>query len=213
MVETSKTQPPSETAAGRAYKRQVKNVIIHKPMQREFSLVLISLLMISTLAIGFVIHHTIHAAVFGGEGFRFGKVSPYEILSDVSYQLIIRVSCVLFVTLIVIAAFGTLFLHRVAGPVYRFRLTFQSMNRGEVPRLIRLREGDFFAETANEINKTIKRVEFEHHRLQQLKDKLNQMEVARLSDAVSGKISELKVLCESQYKPEIKKINEEKRTF
>jgi len=144
-----RTTPPG---GPRPYKRRARNILIHKPMQKEFSLVLIALLIVSSLAIGFVIHSTIREAVFG-TGYRFGKISPAEVLSDVSYLLIMRVSCVLFVTLIIIGFFGVFFLHRVAGPVYRFRQTFLKLNKGEIPPSIRLREGDFFDETAQEINK------------------------------------------------------------
>ena len=140
------------------YKRRVRNILIHKPMQREFTFILIALLMVSSLAIGFVIHSTIHDALFGG-GFRFGKVSPYEVLSDISYLLILRVACVLFVTLIIVGLFGVFFLHRVAGPVYRFRLTFAKLNRDQIPPPIKLREGDFFDETAREINKFVQKYE------------------------------------------------------
>lgn len=201
MADKVVIQEPSKAVPGRAYKRSVKNIVIHKPMQREFSLVLIALLMISTLAIGFIIHQTIHAAVFGG-GYRFGKVSPYEILSDVSYQLIIRVSCVLFVTLIVIAMFGMLFLHRVAGPVYRFRLTFQSINRGDVPRPVKLREGDFFGETAGEINKLIRRMEWERSKQLDIAVRIEKLLTGRVPDALSDKLAELKKVCEVPYQPE-----------
>ena len=143
---------PVDPLRARVYKRRARNILIHKPMQKEFSLVLIGLLMVSLLAISFVIHSTIREAVLGG-GYRFGKVSPVELLSDVSYLLIVRVACVLFVTLIIVGLFGISFLHRVAGPVYRFRQTFLKLNKGEVPPRIRLREGDFFEETAQEINK------------------------------------------------------------
>ena len=144
--------PNAQPAHSRTYKRHARNILIHKPMQKEFTLVLIGLLMVSLLAISFVIHSTIREAVLGG-GYHFGKVSPVEILSDVSYMLIVRVACVLFVTLIIVGLFGVSFLHRVAGPVYRFRQTFAKLNRGENPPPIRLREGDFFEETAQEINK------------------------------------------------------------
>ena len=60
----------------RPYKRRARNILIHKPMQREFTFVMIALLMVATLAIGFVIHETIRDAAFGG-GFRFGKMNPY----------------------------------------------------------------------------------------------------------------------------------------
>ena len=150
MMETPVTKPAQ--AVNRTYKRRARNILIHKPMQKEFSMVLIALLMVSSLAISFVIHSTIREAVFGS-GYRFGKISPSEILSDVSYLLIVRVACVFFITLVIIAMFGVFFLHRVAGPVYRFRQTFLKLNRGEIPPTIRLREGDFFEETAQEINK------------------------------------------------------------
>lgn len=198
--------PANKAIPGRAYKRRVRNIIIHKPMQREFSFVLLALLMISSLAIGFVIHHTIHSAVFGG--FRFGKVSPYEILSDVSYQLIIRVSCVLFVTLIVIGMFGLLFLHRIAGPVYRFRQVFLALNRGETPRLIKLREGDFFEETAEEINTMLKRFEFEKSKTDQIKSKIDTLIEMKLAASAA---SELKAVKELYEKPFVRTIEKEKK--
>ncbi len=187
------TQNPAP--AGRPkYKRSVRNILIHKPMQREFSLMLIALLMVSTFAIGWVIHHTIHEAAFGGEGYRFGKVSPYEVLSDVSYQLLIRVSSILFLTLIVIAVFGIFFLHRVAGPVYRFRLTFLRMNDGNIPHPIKLREGDFFVETADEINRFIRKMQFESDKQKKLKDK-----VAQLSGSGDGRIQEIKGILDEEW--------------
>ena len=192
-----KILPANKSVPGRPYKRRVRNIIIHKPMQREFSFVLITLLMISSLAIGFVIHHTIHSAVFGG--FRFGKVSPYEILSDVSYQLIIRVSCVLFVTLIVIGMFGLLFLHRIAGPVYRFRQVFLALNRGEIPRQIKLREGDFFEETANEINILLKRFEFERDRALKTQDKLSVLSDMKLTEPANNELKKLKKIQEEPF--------------
>ena len=153
--------PVENTARARAYKRRARNILIHKPMQKEFTLVLIGLLMVSLLAISFVIHSTIREAVLGG-GYSFGKISPVELLSDISYQLIVRVASVLFVTLIIVGLFGVSFLHRVAGPVYRFRQTFLKLNRGEMPPAIRLREGDFFDETAQEINKYLETVRGSH---------------------------------------------------
>lgn len=143
-------------------------------MQREFTFVMISLLMVSTLAIGFVIHQTIREAALGG-GFQFGKINPYEILSEISYQLIMRVSSILFVTLIITGVFGIFFLHRVAGPVYRFRQIFIRINDGEFPRFIRLREGDFFSETAAEINRLVTKLRFDYEKHQKLKASLDEL--------------------------------------
>ena len=147
----------AEPMPERQYKRKLRSVLIHKPMQREFTLVVMSLLIISALTVGFVIHQTIREALMGG-GYRFGKISAYEVMSDVSYDLIVRVSFVLFVTLLVIAVFGVFFLHRVAGPVYRFRSILRRVSKGEVPDEFRLREGDFFTDTAEDLNQVLRKL-------------------------------------------------------
>jgi signal transduction histidine kinase len=99
------------------------------------------------------IHYTIQNAAFGDGALQFGKVNPYEVISQVSYQIVTRVTMILLVTLFVIAAYGIKFLHRVAGPIYRCRKTLITLNQGKVPDPIRLRSGDFFTEVADEINR------------------------------------------------------------
>ncbi|HTL48118.1 MAG TPA: hypothetical protein VL688_08685 [Verrucomicrobiae bacterium] len=197
MENQENTHVTEKTAA--KTRRRARNILIHKPMQREFTFVMISLLMVSTLAIAFVIHQTIHDAAFGG-GFQFGKINPYEVLSDVSYQLMIRVSAILFVTLVIIGVFGIFFLHRVAGPVYRFRQIFVKINDGEYPKYVRLREGDFFNETASEINRLVHRLRFEYDRDKQIKTKVSLMlDVAESSNpSVKKTLNELKEMMEQQ---------------
>ncbi len=180
------------------YKRYARNILIHKPMQREFSLVLIALLMISTLAIGFVIHNTIREMAFGGGGYHFGKINPYELLSDISYQLVLRVSFILFATLIVVALFGVFFLHRVAGPVYRFRQVFLRLNDGEMPHPIKLREGDFFIETAVEINRLMTTIQYEKEKAKLLRQKLDQIIGSNAPDSIKQSAGELKTILESE---------------
>jgi hypothetical protein len=182
------------------HKRSVRNILVNKPMQREFSFVLIALLMISTFAVGWVIHHTIHDAAFGTNGYRFGKVSPYEVLSDVSYQLLVRVSAILILTLVVIAVFGIFFLHRVAGPVYRFRKTLLRLNDGEIPVPVQLREGDFFSETASEVNRLIKRTKFEWDRDAQIKQKLDQILAAGSSHPSYQEAKNLKTMLDAEWR-------------
>lgn len=179
----------------KSYRRRAKNILIHKPMQREFTLVLIGLLMISIFAVAFVIHSTIREMTLGG-GYHFGKVSPYEVLSDLGYQLVVRVSCILLVTLIVIGFYGVFFLHRVAGPVYRFRQTFLRLNDGEIPNPVNLREGDFFGETAAEINRLLKRLQFEKDRSKQIREKLK----TSASGLAAPAAQEIKTLAESEYR-------------
>lgn len=137
----------------RPHKRHARNLFIHKEMQREFSFVLIALLILSSFFISVVIHYTIQHAAFGDQALQFGKVNPYEIISQISYQIITRTTMILLLTLVVIAAYGIKFLHRVAGPIYRCRKTLIALNQGKVPDPIRLRSGDFFTEVADEVNR------------------------------------------------------------
>ena len=188
-----KILPPAKPS----YKRRARNILIHKPMQLEFSFVLIALLMVSTLAVAFVIHSTVREMAFGG-GYHFGKVSPYEMLSELSYQLVIRVSSILLITLGVIATFGIFFLHRVAGPVYRFRRIFMQLNEGEVPREIRLREGDFFSETASEINIFLKKIRSEKEKSDEMKQKVEQILAGHPAEPLARMARELKTLLDRQ---------------
>ncbi len=188
-----KTVSASNAFEGPSYKRRARNIFIHKPMQREFTFIVIGLLMLSSLAINFVIHYTIRTASSGG-GFYFGRISPYEVLSDVSYQLILRVSCILFVTILMIGAFGIFFLHRVAGPVYRFRKIFSRLSQGDIPPPIKLREGDFFHETADEINELMKRLERDQDRHKELGKKLDEILGTNPPESVARQAKEMKTL-------------------
>ena len=181
----------------KSYKRRARNILIHKPMQREFSMVLIALVMISTFAVGFVIHSTVREMAMGGT-YHFGKVSLYDVLSDMSYQLVVRVSIILFITIVIIGLYGIFFLHRVAGPVYRFRQTFLRLNDGELPHLIKLREGDFFEETAVEINRLLKRLKHDREKALSVKEKLS-----KSGNSPSPELlQEIQKLTENDYKEE-----------
>lgn len=210
MENQEKPKPAEKRPENRPYRRRVRNILIHKPMQREFTFVMISLLMVSTLAVGFVIHQTIREAAFGG-GFQFGKINPYDILSEVSYQLIMRVSAVLFLTLIVIGIFGIFFLHRVAGPVYRFRQIFMRINDGEFPKFVRLREGDFFSETASEINQLVNKLRFDYERDRTAKQRLAELlQKTKPGEPLHGDLVNLKELMEKQAEQYSKKnLNKE----
>jgi len=175
----------------RIYKRRVRNLIIHRPIQREFTFVLVALLIVSSLAIGFVIHDTLREASMGG-GLQFGKINPYEVLSSVRYQLILRVTAILFVTVIIIGLFSVFFLHRVAGPVHRFRHIFMHVNDGGEPVLINLREGDFFQETAVEINRLMESLKGDRGKRTAIRKKTDQILNAKPSKEIEKSAREIK---------------------
>ena len=69
-MKTNESAQAQGNPSNRSYKRQAKNLIIHRPMQREFSFMLIALFMVASAAIAWVIHQTIRDAAFGS-GFIF----------------------------------------------------------------------------------------------------------------------------------------------
>ncbi|MFA6599802.1 MAG: hypothetical protein WC352_01965 [Candidatus Omnitrophota bacterium] len=192
-MNTPLSAPAAVKTGPKPYKRSIRNIMIHKPLQREYLFVIIGLFMVSTLFVGFVIHNTIREAAFGG-GFHFGKISPYQILSEVSYSLVTRISLILFGTLIILALFGMSFLHRVAGPVYRFRSVLRRMNHGELVHPIQLREGDFFTEAADEINHLIRRLEAVKQLKQSLQDRLDSIQHCQSPESAAQLAREMRDL-------------------
>jgi hypothetical protein len=195
-MDTNVDSQAKVTMPRRPYKRQVKNLIIHRPMQREFSFMLIALFMVASAAIAWVIHQTIRDAAFGG-AFTFGKINPSEILYGVSYSIIIRVTLVLILTLIIIGAYGVVFLHRVAGPVYRFRQTLLKVNRGEMPNDIKLREGDFFHDMAHDVNIILKHRRMEQEKIAELGVKISEIQRSAPSEDVRRKADEMRTVLDS----------------
>ena len=175
------------------YQRKATNLFIHKEMQREFSFVLIALLVVSSFLIAVTIHYTIQHAAFGDQALQFGKVNPYEVISQVRYQIVTRVTLILLLTLCIIGAYGIKFLHRVAGPIYRCRKNLILLNQGKMPEHIHLRSGDFFTELADEINLQSDLWMNETVKKEELRRQLENLSAAVSPDA-KAKIDALKIL-------------------
>lgn len=145
----------TETEPATTHHRQIRNLLIHKPLQREYTLLMIGIMMATVLIVVSTIHFTMKQSLFGNP-YRVGRASPYELLSDMSQQLVMRVSIIFLITTLVSTVIGVLFLHRVAGPVHRFRILLKRIAGGEIPADIRLRGKDYFSEVAAEFNSVFK---------------------------------------------------------
>jgi hypothetical protein len=142
--------------------RKIKSVFIHRPLQREFTMLMVIILMVATLLIGVVIHLTIQESISDRRG-GIGKSAAYDFLAEIDQKLLVRVFAVLFVTVVAAIMGGVFFLHRVAGPIYRIRLTLKHLAESQIPeKNIRLRHGDFFQEVAVELNRLIEKLRVEH---------------------------------------------------
>lgn len=125
-------------------------------------MLMVIILMVATLLIGLVIHLTLQESLEGGQG-GISRAAAYDILSDIDQRLLIRVFAVLFVTVVVAIMAGVFFLHRVAGPIYRLRVTLKQLADSQIPeRNVQLRHGDFFQEVAVELNRVLEKARREH---------------------------------------------------
>jgi hypothetical protein len=142
--------------------RKLKSVFIHRPLQREYTMLMIIVLMVATLLIGMVIHLTIQESLGANQG-GLARAAAYDFLAEIDQKLLIRVFAVLFVTIVAAIMSGIFFLHRVAGPIYRIRVTLKKLAEFQIPEQnVTLRRGDFFQEVAVELNHLIDRLRKEH---------------------------------------------------
>ena len=187
MTETNSPQNPQD-------RRSVRNIIVHRPMQREFTLITIAIMMLSAVAVNYLIHYTLQEIISDNVS-GYGKIGAYNVLSDASYELIVRVTLVMFVTIITIGIFGVFFLHRVAGPVYRFHQIFLKLGRGEIsPAEIRLRQGDFFKEVAGELNVLIQLLKKKKTTIEQIKNVVSSVSSQSSPDEMRRKLEEIRTM-------------------
>ena len=72
------------------------------------------------------------------------------------------------------------------------------LNDGEIPRPVSLREGDYFTETATEINRLIEKMKFEKNKCQLMKEQIKAILAASPQGSVGTAAQALKVLLEKE---------------
>lgn len=150
----------SSTTASKE-RRTLSGLFVNKQLLKRYVILVVAITMISSCLIGFVIHQTIKQSL-ENETRRGGKVSVYEVLIDVNNLLLFRVFFILFISVVVTGVAGILFLHRIAGPLYRIRGVLKILADGKVPeKEVKLREGDFFIEVVEELNRLVNRLKNE----------------------------------------------------
>lgn len=136
-------------------KRSIQSVLIHRPMQREFTFVMLGIMMTAAVAVGILIHFTLGAFMEDAPA-TISKTTLERMVYDANSQLVVTSILIIFLAVVATGLFGIFFLHRVAGPVYRMRQVLKRMGSGEIPSGdVRLRKRDFFKETAEELNRVI----------------------------------------------------------
>lgn len=83
----------------------------------------------------------------GDDAAMEGRQAAVELL-----YLHARILPAFLIALCAFAVHGVFFSHRIAGPLYRFKQVFRAIRDGEIPRRVKLREGDYLADEARELN-------------------------------------------------------------
>ena len=135
-------------------KRSIQSVLIHRPMQREFTFVMLGIMMTAAFAVGMVIHRTLNQLMEDAP-ITISRTTLERMIYDANSQLVVASILIIFLAVIATGLFGIFFLHRVAGPVYRMGQVLKRMGGGEIPSEVHLRKRDFFKETAEELNRVI----------------------------------------------------------
>lgn len=139
-----------------------KHFFINPRFQFIFILFTVSLCLLNTFL--FYLNNYLFFHRFQSLGQSFG-ISPQDpFFQFISEQQIIMSGMFIvtsFVDLVLILSLGTLFSHRVSGPLYRLKIHLQSLSVGEVKptQEVRFRKGDFFPELAESLNSYLKKVE------------------------------------------------------
>ncbi|MBI3999557.1 MAG: hypothetical protein HY351_02990 [Candidatus Omnitrophica bacterium] len=171
-------------------KRSIQNVLINRPMQREFTLVMLGIMMTAAVTVGIVINFTLNAIVEGVPP-TISRTTLERMIFDANSQLVVTSILIIFIAVIATGFFGVFFLHRIAGPVYRFRQVLKRMGTGEIPQEVQLRKRDFFKETAEELNKVIVLLKDVDNTSQKIDSIITHIPEDKLTPDVRAKIQEI----------------------
>ncbi|MBI4395328.1 MAG: hypothetical protein HY583_03915 [Candidatus Omnitrophica bacterium] len=171
-------------------KRSIQNILINRPMQREFTLVMLGIMTAAAIAVGMVINFTLNGITEGAPQ-TISRTTLEQMIFDANAQLVVSSILIIFIAVIVTGFFGVYFLHRIAGPVYRFGQVLRRMGTGEIPSTVQLRRRDFFKETAEELNKVIQLLRDVDSTSQKLENLITHIPEDTLTPEVRTKIQEI----------------------
>lgn len=174
-----------------ASKRSLQNILINRPLQREFTLVMLAIMMTAAFVVGMTINFTLGRLTEDVPSV-ISKTAFERMIFDVNSQLVVSSILIIFIAVVITGLFGVFFLHRVAGPVYRFKQVLSRVVSGEIPNEVRLRRRDFFKETAEELNRVIQLVKEFDNTSQKIDSLLAQLPDDKLPKELSTKIHDIR---------------------
>jgi hypothetical protein len=171
-------------------KRSLKTLLIDPQMQKEYTFLMVVILFVAAIIISVIVNWTINDTMLRGP-YQAGKASPYEVMSTINYLLTVRIILALLITVVVSSFFSIKFLHRVGGPMYRFRATLKQMAGGQIPTDVQLRRNDFYRDMAEEINRVLSLLRSKKKKKEEILSALEAIPSSQLSSDTSKKLNEI----------------------
>ena len=168
-------------------KRSIQNVLINRPLQREFTVAMLMIMTTAALIVGLMIHSSFRNMIEGVPP-TISKTTFEQMILDANSQLVVSSILIIFLAVIATGFFGVFFLHRVAGPVYRFHRVLERLGHGELLNEVQLRKGDFFTETAGSLNQVIQLLKRQAANARTLEELLSRLSRENLSEEIKNQI-------------------------
>ena len=134
------------------YKR--RKYLINKSVQFAYAGITIWLLLIATILVGTITYYLTLNTILTQIEAEKQLIDAYAIVKNINLLLGKRIGILLGFIVIFTLILEILFLHRVAGPIYRIEKTLKDLAEGKQVNKIKLRKKDFFkslAETTNQV--------------------------------------------------------------
>ena len=131
------------------YKRSI--FLINPRFQIRFSLVVCSLVWISSLIYPFIIIELFNS---------FSRMNPQaaQALNDARSELLVFLGAYQLLYMGIVFVLCIFLTHKIAGPMYKLTNYLRKIAHGEPPSIITFRDGDNFAEVAEEVNNAFDRL-------------------------------------------------------
>ena len=137
------------------YKNRRKKYLINKPVQFAYAGITIWLLLIATILVGTITYYLTLNTILTQIETEKQLIDTYAIVKDINLLLGKRIGILLGFIVIFTLILEILFLHRVAGPIYRIEKTLKDLAEGKKVEKIKLRKKDFFKSLAEATNQVI----------------------------------------------------------
>jgi len=140
-------QPATAPAGKKPYKRSLKNYLLNLRYQLKYTLTIVGISLALTSGLGYVVISKAH------EASRVVQVRAMDPTDELAQQLVAQFASndrIMMIVLIafglvlsvVLTAYGIVFTHKVAGPLFKVTLHLDKIRDGKLGVVYNLRKGD-----------------------------------------------------------------------